>query len=59
MINNQIARKHKVTIDSTNQNENISFSIAVLKNGEGANYKDPKSWHAVLTFVDEFENRNK
>jgi hypothetical protein len=31
MINNQIARKHKVTIDSTNQNENISFSIAVLK----------------------------
>lgn len=34
MINNQIARKHKVTIDSTNQNENISFSIAVLKNGD-------------------------
>ena len=34
MINNQIARKHKVAIDSTNQNENISFSIAVLKNGE-------------------------
>ena len=31
MKNNNLIRRSKVTIDSTNQNENISFSVSILK----------------------------